>query len=375
MRHPDPIIPEDADLRTLSYRYILPEALIASQPEETRDASRLLVMHGDGALEHRVFSDLPEYLVPGDCLVINDTRVIPARLYGRRAQSGGRVEILLLRQLENDDTWQVLVKPGKNARLGEHVVFSKNELEARVIDVKTDGTRIVQFEYDGDFMALIERLGETPLPPYIHGKLKDSERYQTVYSRAPGSAAAPTAGLHFTEPLLQKIIDMGVNIARVTLHVGLGTFLPVKEARVTDHDMHSEYYFFDEVAAQAVNKAKQSGHRVVAVGTTCCRVLESVALEQHFGDLASPLLPASGETRLYIYPGFHFRMVDAMVTNFHLPESTLLMLVSALMGREKILAAYREAIERQYRFYSLGDAMLLLPHLVESIRHSGEWIT
>lgn len=374
MQYPEPIIAKDADMLTSSYRYDLPEALIASQPENIRDASRLLVMHGDGSLEHRVFSDLPEYFVPGDCLVINDTRVIPARLFGQRAQTGGRVEFLLLRQLENDDTWQVLVKPGKNARLGEHVVISEKELEARVIDVNTDGTRIVKFEYDGDFMALIGRLGETPLPPYIHKKLKDSERYQTVYSRAPGSAAAPTAGLHFTEPLLQKISDMGVNIARVTLHVGLGTFLPVKEEHVVDHDMHSEFFYFDDLAAQAVNKAKQSGHRVVAVGTTSCRVLESVALEQRFGDYASPLKSASGNTHLYIYPGFRFRVVDAMITNFHLPESTLLMLVSALMGREKILAAYEEAIERRYRFYSLGDAMLLLPHLVESVRHSGKCI-
>ncbi|MGI6617026.1 MAG: tRNA preQ1(34) S-adenosylmethionine ribosyltransferase-isomerase QueA [Saccharofermentanales bacterium] len=375
MQHPEPIIVEDADMQTSSYRYDLPEALIASQPEKIRDASRLLVMHGDGALEHRVFLDLPKYLEPGDCLVINDTRVIPARLYGHRAQTGGRVEILLLRQLESDETWQVLVKPGKNARLGEHVVISDNELEARVIDVNTDGTRIVKFEYDGDFMALIERLGEMPLPPYIHEKLKDSERYQTVYSRIPGSAAAPTAGLHFTEPLLQKISDMGINIARLTLHVGLGTFLPVKEERVADHNMHSEFFFFDDVAAQAVNMAKQSGHRVVAVGTTSCRVLESVALGQRFGDYASPLQPASGNTKLYIYPGFRFRVVDAMITNFHLPESTLLMLVSALMGREKILAAYEEAIKRQYRFYSLGDAMLLLPHLTESDRHSGKCIT
>lgn len=365
MRHPKPVIPEDADLQTSSYRYVLPESLIASHPENVRDASRLLVMHDNGALEHRVFSDLPEYLLPGDCIVINDTRVIPARLYGRRAKSGGRVQILLLHQLEND-TWQVLVKPGKNARLGEHIVFSKDELEARIIDIMSDGTRIVQFEYDGDFMALIDRLGETPLPPYIHEKLEDPERYQTVYSCEPGSAAAPTAGLHFTKPLLQKIRAMGVDIARVTLHVGLGTFLPVKEERVADHIMHSEYFFFDDVAAQTVNKAKQAGHRVVAVGTTCCRVLESVALEQRFGDSACPLQPASGKTRLYIYPGFQFRVVDVMITNFHLPESTLLMLVSALMGREKILAAYQEAIARRYRFFSLGDAMLLLPRLLES---------
>ena len=305
MQHPEPIIVEDADMQTSSYRYDLPEALIASQPEKIRDASRLLVMHGDGALEHRVFLDLPKYLEPGDCLVINDTRVIPARLYGHRAQTGGRVEILLLRQLESDETWQVLVKPGKNARLGEHVVISDNELEARVIDVNTDGTRIVKFEYDGDFMALIERLGEMPLPPYIHEKLKDSERYQTVYSRIPGSAAAPTAGLHFTEPLLQKISDMGINIARLTLHVGLGTFLPVKEERVADHNMHSEFFFFDDVAAQAVNMAKQSGHRVVAVGTTSCRVLESVALGTAFWRLR-----VSASTCLEEYPALHLSRIS-----------------------------------------------------------------
>lgn len=365
MRNPETIVAEDADMQTSSYRYILPEGLIASHPEKVRDASRLLVMHDDGTLEHRVFSDLPEYLIPGDCLVINDTRVIPARLYGRRAKSGGRVEFLLLHQLENS-IWQVLVKPGKNARLGEHIVFSKNELEARIVDVMSDGTRIAQFDYNGDFSVLIGRLGEMPLPPYIHEKLEDPERYQTVYSCAPGSAAAPTAGLHFTETLLQKISGMGINIARVTLHVGLGTFLPVKEEYVTDHVMHSEYYVFDDDAARAVNKAKQTGHRVVAVGTTCCRVLESVALKQQYGDNECKLKPASGSTELYIYPGFRFRVVDAMITNFHLPESTLLMLVSALMGRKKILATYQEAIARQYRFYSLGDAMLLLPRLVES---------
>ena len=363
MIHPVRIVSSEDDLLTSSYSYTLPKEYIASRPSDVRDAARLMVMHAHAAPEHRVFSDLPEYLRPGDCLVINDTRVIPARLHGKRSGTGGHVEFLLLRCLAGS-TWQVLVKPGKNAAKGQRVIFSDGELEAVVDDVEPDGTRVATFSHEGDFFDLISRIGEMPLPPYIHEKLNDPERYQTVYSEVPGSAAAPTAGLHFTKQLLERVSAMGVDIVRVTLHVGLGTFRPVKEEKIAEHAMHSEYFVFDEKAARVITKTKQAGNRVIAVGTTSCRVLESVALLQHFGDESINVMkPYSGETSLYIYPGFRFRVIDAMITNFHLPESTLLMLVSALMGREKMLDAYREAVKEKYRFFSFGDAMLLLPEL------------
>ncbi|NLA72075.1 MAG: tRNA preQ1(34) S-adenosylmethionine ribosyltransferase-isomerase QueA [Clostridiaceae bacterium] len=354
-----------ADNLTSSYVYDLPQSLIAHHPADVRDQSRLLVMHGDGCLEHKVFTDLKTYLRPGDCLVLNDTRVIPARLMGKRAQTGGAVEFLLLRCLY-EKTWRVLVKPGRNARIGEHVVFGTGELEAVVDDIESDGSRIVTFSCQGDLLDRVEQLGEMPLPPYIHENLDDPSRYQTVYANNPGSAAAPTAGLHFTDSLLKEIEAMGVAIARLTLHVGLGTFRPVKELIITDHVMHCESFILDEDAVNTITMTKAAGGRVIAVGTTSCRVLESVALSQidREGQHGSPirLRPTSGETELFISPGFTFRVVDAMITNFHLPGSTLLMLVSALMGRDQMLKAYHVAVEDSYRFFSFGDAMLLLPH-------------
>ncbi|NLB05027.1 MAG: tRNA preQ1(34) S-adenosylmethionine ribosyltransferase-isomerase QueA [Fastidiosipila sp.] len=345
------------DKLTASYLYALPRQLIAHRPTDRRDQSRLLVMRGDHPLEHRLFSDLPCYLKAGDCLVINDTRVIPARLRGRRARSGGAVELFLLSPL-GANSWRSLVKPGRKARPGDRIVFEGGKLEALVEAVEADGSRIISFEFQGSFMTLLEELGEMPLPPYIQAKLDDPERYQTVYARAPGSAAAPTAGLHFTEEMLAGIENMGISIVRLTLHVGLGTFRPVKEKVITDHTMHSEAFCLSEEAAGRIRQVKAGGGRVIAVGTTSCRVLESVVRQTH----GSKLQACSGQTDLFIYPGFQFKVVDALVTNFHLPGSTLLMLVSAMMGREKILEAYQTAVEMQYRFFSFGDAMLLMPH-------------
>lgn len=345
------------DLRTDSYLYQLPESLIAHHPAARRDQARLLVMKGQEPLEHRIFADLPAYLEPGDCLVINDTRVIPARLYGEKAGTGGAVEFLLLGPA-GQGNWRVLVKPGRKARLGSRLLFAGGRLEAEVVDIEADGSRIVSFNRSGELLSLLDQYGEMPLPPYIHEKLRDPERYQTVYATNSGSAAAPTAGLHFTEDLLKAIESKGVALARLTLHVGVGTFRPVKEALITDHLMHQESFSLGEEAVATILKTKAEGGRVIAVGTTACRVLESVAGEGGDGPL---LRPSSGETGLFIYPGFRFKLVDALITNFHLPGSTLLMLVSALMGREPILAAYREAVDRQYRFFSFGDAMLLLP--------------
>ncbi|NLA95378.1 MAG: tRNA preQ1(34) S-adenosylmethionine ribosyltransferase-isomerase QueA [Clostridiaceae bacterium] len=346
----------DKDLLTASYLYPLPKQLIAHHPAGRRDQSRLLVMPGDGPLEHRVFSDLPRYLRAGDCLVINDTRVIPARLFGKEARSDAKVEFLLLAPL-GGGRWRTLVKPGKRARPGDRIRFDGGKLEASIEAVEADGARIAAFDFQGDFMALLERIGEMPLPPYIQEKLDDPPRYQTVYARAPGSAAAPTAGLHFTQAMLEAIEAMGVSIARLTLHVGVGTFRPVKEAVITDHRMHCEPFSLDAEAIARIERAKSCGGRVIAVGTTSCRVLESAALDAG----GKRLQPCSGETDLFIYPGFQFKLVDALVTNFHLPGSTLLMLVAALAGREKIMEAYRTAVEEQYRFFSFGDAMLLLP--------------
>ena len=346
----------DKDLLTASYLYPLPKQLIAHHPAGRRDQSRLLVMPGDGPLEHRVFSDLPRYLRAGDCLVINDTRVIPARLFGKEARSDAKVEFLLLAPL-GGGRWRTLVKPGKRARPGDRIRFDGGKLEASIEAVEADGARIAAFDFQGDFMALLERIGEMPPPHYHQENLDDPQRYQTFYARAPGSAAAPTDGLHFTQAMLEAIEAMGVSIARLTLHVGVGTFRPVKEAVITDHRMHCEPFSLDAEAIARIERAKSCGGRVIAVGTTSCRVLESAALDAG----GKRLQPCSGETDLFIYPGFQFKLVDALVTNFHLPGSTLLMLVAALAGREKIMEAYRTAVEEQYRFFSFGDAMLLLP--------------
>ncbi len=332
------------------FDYDLPKELIAQTPVEPRDSSRLLVMDKNtGELEHRHFYNLPEYLKPGDLLVFNDTRVIPARLHGFKT-TGAHVEVFLLTR-KNATDWEVLVKPGKKLQKGAQIKFS-DELSCEILDTTDFGGRIARFHYDGIFEEILDRLGETPLPPYIHEKLKDKERYQTVYNRERGSAAAPTAGLHFTKELLKKIKDMGVEEVFVTLHVGLGTFRPVNESRVEDHKMHREFYTVSQEAADAINKAKREGRRIIAVGTTSVRTLESAG--------ASGEMKAGGNwTNIFIYPGFQFKFVDALVTNFHLPQSTLVMLVSALSSRERILHAYKVAVENKYRFFSFGDAMFI----------------
>lgn len=353
---------DPVDMLTSSYEYELPLELIASHPAKVRDASRLLVMKEGAPLEHRHFSDLPSYLNPADCLVLNDTRVIPARLFGRRAETGGKLEFLLLRNIEGK-MWRALVKPARRARIGERIIFSEDGFEAMIVGVEDEGIRVIEFAYEGDLYSWLDQLGEMPTPPYIKETLREPERYQTVYANERGSAAAPTAGLHFTEELLSKIESSGVNIARLTLHVELGTFRPVTEEIITDHPMHEEWFELGKEAANLITETKRNGGRVISVGTTSCRVLESVAATQRFGDTDAPLQPATGETKLFIYPGFQFRVIDAMITNFHLPGSTLLMLVSALMGREAMLGTYREAVKERYRFFSFGDAMLLLPNL------------
>ncbi|WP_075579829.1 MULTISPECIES: tRNA preQ1(34) S-adenosylmethionine ribosyltransferase-isomerase QueA [Acidaminococcus] len=337
-------------MEVTDFDYDLPEELIAQTPVEPRDSSRLLVMDKKtGELEHRHFYDLPEYLKPGDLLVFNDTRVIPARLHGVKT-TGAHVEVFLLTR-KNATDWEVLVKPGKKLQKGAQIKFSE-ELSCEILDTTDFGGRIARFHYEGIFEEILDRLGETPLPPYIHEKLKDSERYQTVYNRERGSAAAPTAGLHFTKELLKKIKDMGVEEVFVTLHVGLGTFRPVNESRIEDHKMHREFYTVSQEAADAINKAKREGRRIIAVGTTSVRTLESAG--------ASGEMKAGGSwTSIFIYPGYQFRFVDALVTNFHLPQSTLIMLVSALSSRENILHAYKVAVQEKYRFFSFGDAMFI----------------
>lgn len=337
-------------MEVTDFDYDLPEELIAQTPVEPRDSSRLLVMDKKtGELEHRHFYDLPEYLKPGDLLVFNDTRVIPARLHGVKT-TGAHVEVFLLTR-KNATDWEVLVKPGKKLQKGAQIKFSE-ELSCEILDTTDFGGRIARFHYEGIFEEILDRLGETPLPPYIHEKLKDSERYQTVYNRERGSAAAPTAGLHFTKKLLKKIKDMGVEEVFVTLHVGLGTFRPVNESRIEDHKMHREFYTVSQEAADAINKAKREGRRIIAVGTTSVRTLESAG--------ASGEMKAGGSwTSIFIYPGYQFRFVDALVTNFHLPQSTLIMLVSALSSRENILHAYKVAVQEKYRFFSFGDAMFI----------------
>lgn len=335
------------------YDYDLPEELIAQDPLEDRSSSRLMVLDRQtGDVEHRHFTDILEYLHPGDCLVINNTKVIPARLFGVKEDTQAKIEVLLLKRKEND-IWETLVKPGKKAKPGTKLVFGDGLLTAEVVDVVEEGNRLIQFHYDGIFEEILDQLGQMPLPPYITHQLKDKNRYQTVYAKYDGSAAAPTAGLHFTKELLQKVKDMGVDIAEVTLHVGLGTFRPVKVDNVLDHHMHSEFYMVSQEAADKINRAKESGHRVIAVGTTSTRTLEAAADEN------GRLHETSGWTEIFIYPGYQFKVIDALITNFHLPQSTLVMLVSALAGREHVLHAYEIAVKEKYRFFSFGDAMLI----------------
>lgn len=338
------------------FYYELPRELIAQDPLEDRSSSRLLALHKEtGKLEHKSFHDIVEYLNPGDCLVLNNTKVIPARLFGEREGTKGKVEILLLKRKEND-VWETLVKPGKKARPGDRILFGGGLLTGEVLEIAEEGNRLIRFTYQGIFEEVLDQLGQMPLPPYITHELKDKNRYQTVYACHEGSAAAPTAGLHFTEELLEKIQDMGVKIARVTLHVGLGTFRPVKVENVLEHHMHSEFYEIGEAEAEKINQTKASGGRVICVGTTSCRTLESAAGEDGI------LRAGSGWTEIFIYPGYRFKILDCLITNFHLPESTLVMLVSALAGRENVLHAYEEAIREKYRFFSFGDAMFLCNH-------------
>ena len=340
-------------MKTSDFYYDLPQELIAQDPLEDRSSSRLMLLNKKtGEISHEVFRNLPAYLNPGDCLVLNNTRVIPARLLGVREGTLGKVEVLLLKR-QSDGVWETLVKPGKKCRPGARLSFGEGLLKAEVLEVVEDGNRLVRFEYDGIFEEILDRLGQMPLPPYITHQLKDRERYQTVYAKYDGSAAAPTAGLHFTPELLDTIREKGVSVAEVTLHVGLGTFRPVKVEDVTEHHMHSEYYRITEETAAVINRARAQGGRIICVGTTSCRTLESAAEEDG-------TIPASeGWTDIFIYPGYRFKATDALITNFHLPESTLLMLVSALAGKEHIMEAYRQAVAKRYRFFSFGDAMFI----------------
>ena len=337
------------------FYYDLPEELIAQDPLEDRSSSKLMVLDKKtGRTEHRIFKDIIEYLNPGDCLVINDTKVIPARLIGEKEGTGAAIEVLLLKRKEDmANTWEVLVKPGKKARPGTRISFGDGKLVGEIIDIVEEGDRLIQFSFDGIFEEILDELGQMPLPPYITHKLEDKNRYQTVYAKHEGSAAAPTAGLHFTNELLAEIEAKGVKIARVTLHVGLGTFRPVKVENILEHHMHSEYYEVSEEAADTINSVRQSGGRIIAVGTTSTRTLESVA------DTHGCIKPCRGWTDIFIYPGYEFKAIDCLITNFHLPESTLIMLVSALAGKDNVMAAYREAVENSYRFFSFGDAMFI----------------
>ena len=341
-------------MKTSDFYFDLPKELIAQDPLEDRSSSRLLVLdRKTGAREHRIFRDIVEYLNPGDCLVINNTKVIPARLYGAKEGTQAKIEILLLKRREGD-VWETLVKPGKKAKPGTKISFGDGLLTGEVLDVVDEGNRLIKFTYDGIFEEILDQLGQMPLPPYITHQLKDKNRYQTVYAKHDGSAAAPTAGLHFTPELLRQIEEKGVKIAHVTLHVGLGTFRPVKVEDVTQHHMHSEYFFIEEDQAKLINDTKAAGGRVIAVGTTSCRTLESAVGED------GKLKATSGWTDIFIYPGYQFKVIDALITNFHLPESTLLMLVSALAGKENIMNAYKEAVKERYRFFSFGDAMFIM---------------
>ncbi len=344
-------------MRTIDFDYYLPEELIAQDPLEKRSNSRLMVLDKEsGDVTHRHFYDIKDYLRKGDCLVINNTKVIPARLYGNRYNDdkiGGKIELLLLKRI-SDNTWEALVKPGKKARPGDKLIFGDGLLYATVKDVVEEGNRIIEFSYDGIFEEILDQLGQMPLPPYITHELKEKDRYQTVYAKYEGSAAAPTAGLHFTKELLEEIKAMGVNVAEVTLHVGLGTFRPVKADDILEHHMHSEYYEISQEAADLINKTKAEGGRVISVGTTSTRTLESAASSD------GKLTAKSGWTEIFIYPGYEFKVIDGLITNFHLPQSTLIMLVSALCGRENVLRAYNIAVEEKYRFFSFGDAMLII---------------
>lgn len=341
-------------LKTSDFYYDLPQELIAQDPLEDRSASRLMVLHRrSGRIEHRHFTDIVDYLQPGDCLVRNNTKVIPARLFGIREDTGATIELLLLKRREKD-IWETLVKPGKKARTGARIQFGDGLLQGEIIEVQEDGNRLIQFRYEGIFEEILDQLGQMPLPPYITHKLEDKNRYQTVYAKYEGSAAAPTAGLHFTEELFQKLQEKGVLVANVTLHVGLGTFRPVKVEDVAEHHMHSEFYQVEPEEAKKINEARAAGGRIVCVGTTSCRTIESAADEK------GVLCPGEGDTEIFIYPGYNFKLMDVLITNFHLPESTLLMLVSALAGKEQVMAAYEEAVKERYRFFSFGDAMILL---------------
>lgn len=335
------------------FYFELPQQLIAQHPLKDRASSRLLVLNKKtGETEHKTFRDILHYFKKGDCIVINDTKVLPARLIGQKKQTGAKVELLLLTR-KDIDKWETLVKPGKKAKVGDKIVFGDGKLEAEILEVIEGGNRIVKFYYNGIFEQILDELGEMPLPPYITEHLEDKNRYQTVYAKQQGSAAAPTAGLHFTPELLQQIQNKGVSIAHVTLHVGLGTFRPVKEQNILDHKMHSEYYVVEQSQADIINTTKKAGGRIIAVGTTSTRTLESIADENGF------IKAASGWTNIFIYPGYQFKVIDCLITNFHLPESTLIMLVSALAGRENVLAAYNEAVKQNYRFFSFGDAMFI----------------
>ena len=341
-------------MKTSDFYYDLPEELIAQDPLEDRTASRLLVLNREtGAVEHKIFSDVIDYLNEGDCLVINNTRVIPARLIGEKEDTGGKVEVLLLKRRAND-VWETLVKPGKKLKPGAKITFGDGRLRAEVLEVVEEGNRLVKFHYEGIFEEILDSLGEMPLPPYITHKLEDKEMYQTVYAKYDGSAAAPTAGLHFTKELLSKIEEKGIKIASITLHVGLGTFRPVKVDDVNNHHMHTEWYEVNAEAADIINETKRNGGRVICVGTTSCRTIESVADENGY------MKAKTGETDIFIYPGYKFKVMDGLITNFHLPESTLVMLVSAFAGKENVLAAYETAVKERYRFFSFGDAMILI---------------
>lgn len=341
--------------KTSDYFYELPEELIAQTPVEPRDHSSMLVLDREtGKTQHKHFYDVLDYLKPGDCLILNDSRVLPARIFGTKKDAGAHVEFLLLKCVGNNK-WETLVKPGRKAKVGAEFVFSPGVLEGKITDVLEDGNRIIDFSCEGNFYTILEELGKMPLPPYITAELKDQERYQTVYSHELGSAAAPTAGLHFTKELLKKIEEKGVKIGYVTLHVGLGTFRPVKAENITEHKMHSEHYHLPKETADLINETKKNGGRIIAVGTTSCRTLESVAT---FND--GKILESDGWTSIFIYPGYEFKVLDGLITNFHLPESTLIMLVSAFAGYEHVMAAYKEAVEKRYRFFSFGDAMLII---------------
>ena len=340
-------------MKTSDFYFNLPEELIAQVPVKDRTSSKLMVLDKEtGEIEHKVFKDVIDYLNPGDCLVLNNTRVIPARLIGEKLETGGKIEFLLLKRTE-DDTWQALVKPGKRAKIGTKFSFGNGKLIGEVVGLAEEGSRIIKFYYDGIFEEVLDELGNMPLPPYITERLEDRERYQTVYSKHNGSAAAPTAGLHFTNDLLQRIKEKGVEIAFVTLHVGLGTFRPVKVEDVLNHEMHSEYYMVDKESADKINNAKKNGKNVICVGTTSCRTIESASDEDGF------VRQSSGFTNIFIYPGYKFKVVDKLITNFHLPESTLIMLVSALSTKDNVLNAYDVAVKDRYRFFSFGDAMIL----------------